>query len=186
MSNERGVGILGDLHDAVWVAWGCYRGCPDCTIARGSGWVALSILRGLESMAWRICCGLPCQMGCHCLIFIWIIFNNFILIYLNSRVIHAYQCTNPVDPPRRTGGRPASVRCYKNRDNCGPVVVCCGTPTGVWKQMMKYCELHWLHGISGVTSCWWCCLRSRQISLSRHLHTHTDTHTLSMTLVIIL
>ena len=48
MSNEGG-GILGDLHDAVWVAWGCYRGCPDCTIAHGSGWVALSILRDKHS-----------------------------------------------------------------------------------------------------------------------------------------
>ena len=27
----------------------------------------INTLRGLESVAWRICCGLPCQMGCHCL-----------------------------------------------------------------------------------------------------------------------
>ena len=35
-------------------------------------------------------------------------------IYWNSRVIHAYQCTNPVDLPWRTGAGPASVRCYKH------------------------------------------------------------------------
>ena len=101
-----------------------------------------------------------------------IFFNSYsILIYLNSRVIHAYQCTNPVDLPWRTGAGPTSVWCYKHRADSDPVVVCCDTPTGIWKQLMKYCNLHWLHGISGVTSYWWWCLRLRQISLSRHFHT---------------
>ena len=52
---------------------------------------------------------------------------DFILIYLNSREIHAYQCTNPVDLPWRTGDGPASVRCYKHRSDSGPVVVCWDT-----------------------------------------------------------
>ena len=47
--------ILGDLHDAVCVPWGCYRGCLDCTIARGSGWVALSIIRDKHSSGAREC-----------------------------------------------------------------------------------------------------------------------------------
>ena len=76
-----------------------------------SGWPARRCLCCLRLLSW-ICCGLPCQMSCHCLIFIWIFFNDFILIYLNSRVIHAYQCTNPVDLPWRTGAGPASVRCW--------------------------------------------------------------------------
>ena len=58
-----------------------------------------------------------------------------------------------------------------HRADSDPVVVCCDTPRGIWKQMMKYCKLHWSHRISGVTSCWWWCLCWRQISLSRHLHT---------------
>ena len=37
----------------------------------------LNTLRGLESVAWQICCRLPCQMGCHCLIFILIFFLWF-------------------------------------------------------------------------------------------------------------
>ena len=68
---------------------------------------------------------------------------DFILIYLNSLVIHVYQCTNPVDLPWQTGAGPASVRCYKHRADSGPVVVCCDTLTGIWKQMMEHCELHW-------------------------------------------
>ena len=111
--------ILGDLHDTVWVAWGCYRGCPDCTIARGSGWVALSILRDKQSLGARECgltdllrAAVPDGLSLphlHLNIFLY----DFILIYLNSRVIHVYQCTNPVDLPWRTGAGPASVRCYK-------------------------------------------------------------------------
>ena len=42
-------------------------------------------------------------------------------------MIHAYQCTNPVDLPWRTGDGPASVRCYKHRADSGPVVVCWDT-----------------------------------------------------------
>ena len=37
----------------------------------------IDTLRGHESVAWRICCGLPCQIGCHCLIFVWIFFVWF-------------------------------------------------------------------------------------------------------------
>ena len=59
--------------------------------------------------------------------FEYIFLYDFILIYLNSRVIHAYQCTNPVDLPWRTGDGPASVRCYKHRADSGPVVVCWDT-----------------------------------------------------------
>ena len=43
------------LHDAVWVPWSCCCGCPDCTIARGSGCVALSILRDKHSSGAREC-----------------------------------------------------------------------------------------------------------------------------------
>ena len=49
-----------------------------------------------------------------------------------------------MDLPWRTGAGPASVRCYKHQADSDPVVVYCGTPTEIWKQMMKYCELHWL------------------------------------------
>ena len=156
-------GILGDLHDAVWVAWGCYRGCPDCAIAPGSGWVALSILWDIHTSGAREC-GLADLLRAagpdglslprlHLNIFLY----DFIL-YLNSSVIHAYQCTNPVDLPWWTGAGLASVWCYLHRANSGPVVMWCDTPTGIWKQMMEYCTLHWLHGVSGVTSCWWWCL----------------------------
>ena len=107
----RGGGVLGDLHDAFWVAWGCYRGCPDCTIARCSGWVALSILRDKHSSGAREC-GLAVLLqaavpdGLSLSHLHWNIFlYDFILIYLNSCVIHVYQCTNPVDLSWRTGGR---------------------------------------------------------------------------------
>ena len=160
-------GIFSDLYDAVCVAWGCYRGCPDCTIARGGGWVALLILRDKHSLGARECgladllrTAVPDGLSLphlHLNIFFMILYLN--ILYLNSRVIHAYKCTNSVDLPCLTGAGPASVRCYKHRADSGPVVVCCDTPTRIWKQMMEYCELHWLHSISGVTSCWWWCLR---------------------------
>ena len=116
-------GILGDRHDAVCVAWGCYCGCPDCTKA-GAGehfrFSKINTLRGLESVAWRICCGLPCQMGCHCLTFIWIFFfYDFIFIYLNSRVIHTYQCTTPVNLLWRTGAGPMLQPSNRFRPSCG-------------------------------------------------------------------
>ena len=100
--------IFSDLHDAVCVAWGCYRGCPDWTIARGSGWVALLILRDKYSLGAQECglvdllrAAVPDGLSLphlHSNIILM-----FILIYLNSRVIPAYKCTNPVDLPCHAG-----------------------------------------------------------------------------------
>ena len=36
-------------------------------------------------------------------------------LYWNNRVIIAYQCTNHVDLPWRSGAGPVSVRCYKHQ-----------------------------------------------------------------------
>ena len=41
--------------------------------------------------------------------------HDFIHIYWNNRVIIAYQCTNHVDLPWRSGAGPVSVRCYKHQ-----------------------------------------------------------------------
>ena len=145
MSNERG--------HSRWPAWHrlcrlrlpfC---CPNCMIACDSGCIALSNLRGKHSSGarvWDLADLLQAPMPdglslphLHLNLF----FSWFILIYWNSCVIHAYQCTNPVDLPWRTGARLALVQCYKHRADSGPVVVCCEMPTVIWKQMMKYCKI---------------------------------------------
>ena len=155
--------ILSDLHDAIWVAWGCYRGCPECTTASGSGWVALSILRDKHSSgAWE--CGLVDLLRAavpdglslphlHLNIFVW--FYTYIFEYsCNTRI--------PV------------------HGSCGPAVVDqCRTGVSLTLQASGWfrpgCDVlrhaHWdmeendgtlwtalVDGISGVTSCWWWCL----------------------------
>ena len=106
---------------AVWVAWGCYRGCPDCTIARVSGWVALSILRDKHSSGGSRVWPGGFVAGCRAR---WAVtasssfVYDFILIYLKSRVIHAYRCTNPVDLPWRTGVGPMLQASGRFRPGC--------------------------------------------------------------------
>ena len=56
----------------------------------------LSILRdkhssGLESVAWWICCGLPCRMDCHCPVFIWIF---CMILYLYIWIVVQYTHTS--------------------------------------------------------------------------------------------